>query len=184
MADCVKEVMYDAKRQQLLSTGLDITKHNCYPDLNSVTGKHLYSNKDEPHKLKNLCHGIQGQLNFSPQELERLITNVQEHTRNLRLGEERPISPKKQDLLLPKTALLAVAMSQQRFNHIATIVRGATDWQNVACAEAVFCDPDFVQAVYQTGFPEAALVMLVVGQSIPCSRPARPGHTNQGPLAT
>ncbi|KAL3132050.1 hypothetical protein ABBQ32_008667 [Trebouxia sp. C0010 RCD-2024] len=45
------------------------------------------------------------------------------------------MNPRQSDTLLPKLALLAVAWSQPDFKHIAAIVSGATDRQNVACAE-------------------------------------------------
>ena len=69
--------------------------------------------------------------------------------------------PQHLDLLLPKWALLAVAKSIPHFASIATILSGATDHQSVACAEAVFCNPNFVEAVSSAGFPEAALTMQV-----------------------
>ncbi len=37
--------------------------------------------------------------------------------------------------------------------------------QSVACAEAVFCNPDYIEAVNLAGYPEAALLMLTFGHA-------------------
>ena len=50
MAELVKEGMYDKARQQLLPTGLDLSKHSCCPEHGPETGQLLYSDEDEPHK--------------------------------------------------------------------------------------------------------------------------------------
>ena len=49
MAELVKEGMYDKARQQLLPTGLDLSKHSCYPEHCPETGQLLYPDEDEPH---------------------------------------------------------------------------------------------------------------------------------------
>ena len=73
--------------------------------------------------------------------------------------------PQHTDLLLPKWALLAITRSSPHFASIATIITGTTDHQSVACAEDVFCNPNFVEAVAKAGFPEAALTMHVFGRA-------------------
>ena len=65
--------------------------------------------------------------------------------------------------LLPKLELLAVAKSQPELNTLATIIDGATDRQNVACAELAFTSRGFINAVNTEGFPEIALTLLVLG---------------------
>ena len=55
---------------------------------------------------------------------------------------------------------MAVAKSKPDFSSNATIIIGATDHQSVACAEAVFCNPDYIEAVNLAGYPQAAIVML------------------------
>ena len=57
--------------------------------------------------------------------------------------------------------MLAVAKSEARFSTLPTIIHGATDRQNVACAEAVLCNRNFTAAVNEAGFPGVALTMLV-----------------------
>ncbi|KAL3137583.1 hypothetical protein ABBQ38_004867 [Trebouxia sp. C0009 RCD-2024] len=49
--------------------------------------------------------------------------------------------------------------------HIAAIVSGATDRQNVACAEQVFCYPAYIAAVNTAGYPQSALVLTVLGRA-------------------
>ena len=63
----------------------------------------------------------------------------------------------------PKLQLLAVAKRQPAFSTIATIISGATDKQNVACADLLFTTQAFISAVNQAGFPEAALTLLILG---------------------
>lgn len=59
--------------------------------------------------------------------------------------------------------LLAVAKSQPAFTIIATIISGATDKQNVACADLLFTSQAFISAVNQAGCPEPALTSLILG---------------------
>ena len=76
------------------------------------------------------------------------------------------MDPRQSDTLLPKLALLAVALSQPDLKHIAAIVSGATDQQNVARAEQVFCYPAYIAAAVNTaGYPQSALVLTVLGRA-------------------
>lgn len=108
----------------------------------------------------------QQELDPSSVELNTLPAEIKAHNASCEAsGIWTPMTPRQPDYLLPKLALTAVAKSQPSFAHLAVILSGATDKQNVACAEAVFCNTDYIAAVNLAGFPETALVLTILGRA-------------------
>lgn len=64
--------------------------------------------------------------------------------------------------MLPKAHLLEVAGLDPAFASLIPILHGATDKQNVPCAQAIFCNPRFAAAV---GYPEVAIALMVFGRA-------------------
>lgn len=161
MMDALEKVKFDQLRLKLQQEGLDLSVHSCFPRRHPVTGRPLYVFEDEPHKIKNANQGIQRQVIKSRPELHSLIATSKAHMMqffgSLRIPQHCPN-------LLPKLELLAVAKSQPEFNTLATIIDGATNRQNVACAElAYITSRDFIHVVNAAGFPETALTLFVLG---------------------
>ena len=160
MMDALEQVKFDQLRLKLQQEGLDLSVHSCFPRRHPVTGRPLYVFEDEPHKIKNANQGIQRQVIKSRPELHSLIATIKAHRMQFP-GSLR--TPQHCPDLLPKLELLAVAKSQPELNTLATIIDGATDRQNVACAELAFTSRGFIYAVNTEGFPEIALTLLVLG---------------------
>lgn len=160
MMDALEQVKFDQLRLKLQQEGLDLSVHSCFPRRYPVTGRPLYVFEDEPHKIKNANQGIQRQVIKSRPELHSLIATIKAHRMQF---PGSPRTPQHCPNLLPKLELLAVAKSQPQFNTLATIIDGATDRQNVACAELAFTSRDFIHAVNAAGFPEIALTLFVLG---------------------
>ena len=95
-----------------------------------------------------------------PGRAEGALYEIQQHNNQ----SAQPRQPQRCNQVLPKLQLLAVAKSRSEFSTTATIIHGATDRQNVACAELVFTNETCIHAVNQAGFPEVALTLLVLGR--------------------
>lgn len=166
MADVVEEAMFNEQRKEAQLSGFDMAMHGYTPDTNADTKQPIYAWEDEPHKLKNLMQGLQQQqlTKAMDQEVNQLVIKIKQHrAATPDSAKWAPMPPQYHELLLPKVPLLAVARSHPDFSSIATIITGATDHQSVACAEAVFCNPYYIEQVNLAGYPEAALLMLPLG---------------------
>lgn len=116
-------------------------------------GVPLVNFEDEAHKLKNALHGMQGQPDPTVDLLEEIAGCIN-------AGQAFPVPPG-----TPLPALVAVAKSQPAFRALVPALLGATDKQNVATAQHVFTNLDFIAAVNAAGFCDAALVLLVIGRA-------------------
>lgn len=155
MAEIVEQALYDQLRVETHAQ-LDLTKHSCAPDTHPVTGHPLFSFEFEPHKLKNLMQAIQRQPAPSIKQLDSLVVKIKLHKAEPSQQAWAPREPEQCIVLVSKPIFLAVAKSEERFKALAVIIAGATDRQNVACAEAVLCDRNFIAAVHAAGYPEIA----------------------------
>lgn len=163
LIDAIHEAMYDRLRLKWLHA-LDLTLHSYQPEVDPATGRLIYAWEDEPHKLKNLLHGILNQLMPTATELDQLLQSIQQALQ----GDQEDwklLAAVHTELLLPRGPLLAVALCRPEFRTIATILQGSTDKQNVPCAEALFTNESYIAAVNAAGYPTAATVMLVFGRA-------------------
>ena len=160
--------MFNEQRKEAQLSGFAMAMHGYTPDTNAATKQPIYAWEDEPHKLKTLMQGLQQQqlTKAMDQEVNQLVSKIKQHTAATPDSAKwAPMPPQHHELLLPKVPLLAAAKSHPDFSSIATITTGATDHQSVACAEAVFCNPYYIEQVNLAGYPEAALLMLTFGRA-------------------
>ena len=122
VAELVKEGMCDEARQQLLPTGLDLSKHSCCPEHGPETGQLLYSDEDEPHKA-DARHPRPASFKCQGPESAHRIDTQPSCSAETAASSVDPHAAPMSKLLLCKLALLAVAMLDERFSHIATIIR-------------------------------------------------------------
>jgi len=88
-----------------------------------------------------ICCQVQQLDKVMEQEVDQLASKIKQH-RLAMTSAWAPMPRQHHKLLLPQVPLLAVAKSNPDFSSTTTMISGTTDYQSVACAEVLFCNPD------------------------------------------